>query len=410
MPLPIKRAGNAKIYEVRNSITLRILPTFSLVFLGYLTVGLCVSALPQFLHLEMGCSAAVVGVVFGIQYLVTLGTRSITGRFNDARGPRSAMQVGLLLCGVSGLLLMPSGFLKSSYTVGILMVALMRLLLGWGESYVSTSGSIWGIERVGAQHAAQVIAWSGVGSYGSLALGAPLGQWIYAHFGFGMVGASLGLVGLVGLAISLRISGQEMKRRTPQPSLATFRKILPFGVILALGGAGFATLTSLVTLFFNAQGWKNAPLTLTLYGACFVSVRILGGGLNKHFSGPMLACVSLLLETGGLVLFACSHRAVEAFVAASLIGIGSSLVFPILGAEAISVVQKGARATALSLYTAFIDFSIGFTSACAGLLTEWRGFRAIYLGSAGCAAVAAMLCLVWIPRSNGAKQQSIPAE
>jgi hypothetical protein len=48
-----------------------------------------------------------------------------------------------------------------------------RVVLGFGESSVAIGTTIWGLGRVGASHITQVISWSGIASYGALALGAP---------------------------------------------------------------------------------------------------------------------------------------------------------------------------------------------------------------------------------------------
>ena len=68
------------------------------------------------------------------------------------------------------------------------MIFLSRLILGWGESWLATGSCLWGIARVGQEHTAQVISWSGICSYGGIAIGAPLGVWILKAWGLSGVG------------------------------------------------------------------------------------------------------------------------------------------------------------------------------------------------------------------------------
>jgi predicted MFS family arabinose efflux permease len=74
---------------------------------------------------------------------------------------------------------------------------------------------------------------------------------------------------------------------------------------------------------------------------------------------------------------------------AALTGIGYSLVYPGLGAEAVRGVPAESRGLAMGAYTAFLDVALGLGTPALGLVAEIAGLGAVFLVSAGAALCAA---------------------
>ena len=68
----------------------------------YLSIGLPLAILPAYVHLRMGFSAAMAGLVISIQYIATLLSRPWAGRISDEKGAKVAVQWGMAACTVSG--------------------------------------------------------------------------------------------------------------------------------------------------------------------------------------------------------------------------------------------------------------------------------------------------------------------
>jgi len=156
---------------IATSTTIRIIHTSLFVFFYYLTIGLLLAVLPGFIHLHLGLSPFWAGVAISSQYLATLATRSNAGRMADVLGPRVTVLVGQAVGLLSGLCLIVAASLQSKAVACFVVLLISRLILGCGESCVATGAITWGLGRVDATDAAQVISWSGIASYGAMAAG-----------------------------------------------------------------------------------------------------------------------------------------------------------------------------------------------------------------------------------------------
>src|SRR5438034_1683510 len=183
MPLPPEPGA-----VTGNSLTLRIISTSVLIFLCYFTIGLQLAVVPGFVHWQLGYNAVLAGLAISAQYVATLASRPLAGRMGDSVGAKHTTCSGLLVGATSGLVLVVSACLQGYPWASFCVLLLSRLTLGIGESWVATGATIWGLGRVGATFTAQVISWSGIASYGALAIGAPVGVWLENSFGLGAIG------------------------------------------------------------------------------------------------------------------------------------------------------------------------------------------------------------------------------
>ena len=76
---------------------LMLLPCLLAVFSGYLALGMALPVVPRHVHETLGQGPVVVGVVMGAQFVSSFFARMWAGETSDARGPRRALRMGLLL-------------------------------------------------------------------------------------------------------------------------------------------------------------------------------------------------------------------------------------------------------------------------------------------------------------------------
>jgi MFS family permease len=371
--------------------TLRIIPVVFFTFLCYLTIGIPLAVLPGYVHDDLGYSAVLAGLAISVQYFATLASRPLAGRSADTLGPKKTVTIGLLGCGASGVLLLLAVLLGRWPALGLGLLVMSRLVLGFGESLCGTGAILWGIGRVGTTNNARVISWNGIATYGALAIGAPLGVAIAHAIGFFALGIFVIALAALGYYLARLIAAVPVVHGERMSYRSVFTRVLPHGIGLALGSAGFGSIATFITLFYAANHWPNAALSLTVFGTMFIGARLLFANTIKTYGGFRVAIASFSFECVGLLLLWLAPEPHIALAGAALTGFGFALVFPALGVEAVGLVPPASRGAALSAYSVFLDLSLGVTGPLAGYIAGELGYGSVFLFAAIAAAAAVAL-------------------
>jgi MFS family permease len=381
----------------RFGVIVPILSTVAFTFFTYLTIGLSLAVLPGFVHSTLGFGAVVAGLSISMQYVATLISRARAGHMADTLGPKRAVLIGLVMCAVSGLLLMLGALAAAVPALSLGLILIARLALGCAESCVGTGAIAWGMGQVGHQHTARVISWNGVATYGAIAAGAPLGVLIAHSFGF----AAIGAVSLVMMVIAFplarrkRATAPATGERSSIGSVAA--RVVPHGIGLALGSLGFGCIATFITLLYAAHDWTGAALTLSIFGVMFVGTRFVFGGLINRVGGYRVAMVSFAVEAIGLAMLWLASDMRLAAVGAAVAGLGFSLIFPSLGVEAVNRVPENSRGAAIGMFSAFLDVAMVAVGPIGGWIAAGMGFNSVY-GFAALAAVVAVTLTLWLKK------------
>ncbi len=376
-------------------LNLRIISAVSFNFVAYLAIGLTLAILPGYVHLTLGLSAVLAGLMVSFQYIATFASRHRAGHMCDTLGPRRTVRWGMVFCVLSGALMGLSWMLRGFLWPGLCTLAVSRLTLGTSESLATTGSTMWGIGRVGHDHTARVISWNGVATYVALALGAPLGVLLASRLGFGAVGGLILLLGAAGFTCAGRMAPTEPPRGEPLPIIRLLRGVSPYGLALALGGLGFGVIATFITLYFAQRHWQGAALSLTLFGLSFVLARLTCNRFIERYGGFRVAMVSFAVEAAGLALLAFGPSRGLAYTGSALTGLGFSLVFPSMGVEATRVFPISVRGSVLGVYSSFVDVSLFAAGPLAGTVIVHGGYPAVFMATAG-AVLLALAGTVWL--------------
>ncbi|MBW0448407.1 MFS transporter [bacterium M00.F.Ca.ET.228.01.1.1] len=387
--------------------TMQIIPVVFFTFLCYLTIGIPLAVLPGYVHDDLGFSAVLAGAAISVQYLATLASRPLAGRSADTLGPKRTVSIGLLGCGASGVLLLLAVLCGRWPAASLALLVCSRLVLGFGESLCGTGAILWGIGRVGTSNNARVISWNGIATYGALAVGAPLGVAIERTVGFAALGILVMLLAALGFYLARTIAPVPVVHGERMSYRSVFTRVLPHGIGLALGSAGFGSIATFITLFYAAKQWPNAALSLTVFGTLFIGARLLFANTIKTYGGFRVAIASFSFECVGLLMLWLAPEPHVALAGAALTGFGFALVFPALGVEAVGLVPPASRGAALSAYSVFLDLSLGITGPLAGYIAGEFGYGSVFLFAAIAAAAAVGLsCFLYL---RDAKVGKMPA-
>ncbi len=369
-------------------------------FVIYLGIGLPLAILPAYVHLRMGLSAVLAGLVISVQYIATFLSRPWAGRISDRRGAKLSVQWGMAACIASGFLLVLSASIPRLAWISFGGLIASRLALGVGESLGSTGTTLWGISSAGHENTARVIAWNGVSTYSGLALGAPLGVLLENSFGLAAVGWLTIAICTVSLVMALRKAPVPVTPGKHLPFRHIAVRVAPHGMALALGGVGYSVLATFVTLFYASRQWNGAALCLTAFGMAFIGARLLFIHTIDRFGGYPVAMVCLGIVSVGLLLLWSAHSPWMALGAAALTGFGHSLVFPALGVQAVRRVSDENRGTALSVYTVFADVSFFMVGPVAGAVIAAFGYASVFLFGLVCVLAALAMAFVLAEREK----------
>jgi MFS family permease len=361
--------------------TWRIIGYVYFTFVCYLSIGLPLAVLPPYVHLRMGYSAVLAGLVISVQYIATLASRPWAGRISDRQGAKLSVIWGMGACTVSGAALVAASALYSVHIhwLSFWMLILSRLILGIGESLGSTGATLWGITAAGPENTARVISYNGICTYGAMALGAPLGVVFDQIWGLSSLGILTILVGAISIFLAARKDPVPIMEGEHLPFSHVLGRVAAHGMGLALGGVCYSVLATFITLFYAARHWDGAVLCLTAFGIAFILARLFFIQTINAFGGFPVAMVCLGVESIGLFLLWRSNTPSVALTGAALGGFGFSLVFPAIGVEAVKRVPENNRGAALGVFTAFADVSFFLVGPIAGAIIGWFGYSSVFL-------------------------------
>ena len=384
-------SSNVSLPQVRLTITSFVAFTF----FGYFTIGLALAVLPVFIHQELGYSAMIAGIVISIQYVTTFVMRGYAGKIVDMKGPKPAVLLGMAGFILSGILLFVAYALKHIPAMSLSLLVITRLMTGFSEGLIGASPVNWAILAVGNQHTAKAISFNGIASYGALAAGAPLGVLLNNGYGIGSIGLLIVLIGMIGLLYARSKKPLKGNSSSPRESfLKVLKKVSPFGICLALGGLGFGTISTFITLYYAYLNWSDAVLCLSVFSILFILGRIFFGRSIDLHGGLKTSIVCLALETTGLLILWLATTPSTALVGAGIAGLGFSLVFPALGVEAVKLIPPSNHGAALGGYGLFIDLSLGITGPLVGAIASHFGMPYIFPFSMGMVFLGFLLAVI----------------
>lgn len=378
MPPQDARPAVAASRTVRAEYAL-IIATVTLTFIGYLSIALPLAVLPGYVNTRLGYGSVMAGATISLQYLATVFSRARVGQMADTVGPKRTVLRGLASCGLGGALMLAAALLAGRPALSLGALLASRLALGIGESLVGTGAITWAIGQVGPRHTARIISWNGVATFGALAAGAPIGVLLDRWFGFASIGIGCIALGALGMALGAPRPATPTRPGQRLSARSVLWRVLPFGMVLALGATGFGAIATFITLFYASRGWSGAALALTCFGSAFMASRLLFSEAIARHGGFRVALASLAVEGVGLLTLWAAGGPLIALVAAAITGFGFAMVFPSLGVVAVGLVPPQNRGAALGLYSVFLDVSLGVTGPVAGLLAGEFGFASPFL-------------------------------
>lgn len=362
-----------------NKISKSLVGYVILTFFGYTIIGLPLAVLPFFINKVLGYNTIIAGLVISLQYLTTFAMRGYSGNITDKKGPKPAVLISMGSFLLSGILLWIAYECKGIPHISLAILVITRLITGCGEGMIGASPINWAMLALGDQHTGTAISFNGIASYGGLAIGAPLGVYLEKFIGIEGVAIIIMAIAVTGYLVAHRKKAYRNEIiENRQSFMKVLAKVSPYGICLALGGLGFGTLSTFITLYYDYMHWTNGALCLTVFGATFILTRVVFSNAIKTYGGIKVSIASFAVEAIGLAILAYAPNVWLALLGAGITGCGFALVFPALGVEAVNLVSASNKGSALAGYGLFIDISLGITGPLVGAVGEHWGMDKIF--------------------------------
>jgi MFS family permease len=233
--------------------------------------------------------------------------------------------------------------------------------------------------------------------------------------------AAITAVGLLVSVFAVRDTGehvsheQGLRPASPEPRLqlgaAFVRASLRDPVLRACSQAG------LVNNLNDALAWGLAPLYLAAHGASVREIAVVAaaypvvwgagqlatGWMSDHVGRKPLIWAGMLVQGGALALLVAGNgRFTASLTAATLLGVGTAMVYPTLIAAVSDASQPRDRARLVGVYRFWRDFGFVVGALIAGLGADATSPRAAIAIVAALTAVsgAVVAATTWQPRPS----------
>jgi predicted MFS family arabinose efflux permease len=220
-----------------------------------------------------------------------------------------------------------------------------------------------------------------------LGLGPPLGVWLRESLGFQAVWVTVGAMGLLTLAVILRLPPSPPRPPAGGGPGARWRDagraVLRPGVAGGLAWGAQGVVLAFLILHLRAEGVAAPAAVLTIFAGSVILARLVLAGAPDRYGAARSAAVSQVVAAGGLVVLALASDMLAAAGGAILLGIGFATLQPSLTLLAIDRLDPRHRQAGTGLFVACMDLGVAAGTAVGGLVADWQGEQASLLLAAG---------------------------
>ncbi len=371
-------------------------------------VGLERSTLPLIGHddFHLGSSAAV------LSFIVAFG---LAKSFTNLAAGAGAQRIGRRRLLIGGWLVVLPVPLLIAVAPSWGWIVAANVLLGVNQGLAWSMTVVMKIDLVGPARRGFALGLNEAAGYGGVAATAALSGWLAAEFAPRDVlvvgGAAVALIGLALSALFVRDtaahvrleqrSGHDHSEAAPPLRQAFADATYRRPSLRACSQAG------LVNNLNDALAWGLVPLFLAAHGASAIQVGLVAGiypgvwGVGQIFAGrwsdsvgrkPLIVAGMLLQALALAALAASDGRIGLAAGAATILGVGTALVYPTLIAAVSDAVSPVARAPAVGVYRFWRDMGYVAGGLLAGIAADALG----YGGAIGIVAGLTAASGIWV--------------
>lgn len=355
--------------------------------LYFVALGALLPTIPRFVEQELGGGGFEVGVAVGAFAVSAAALRPWVGRLGDTRGRRI-----LVVGGAGSVALSILGYTAASSSLGLLV--LLRLLTGAGEAAMWVGAATAVQDMAPDDRRGEAASYFSAALYTGLALGPAIGERL-ARESFDTVWLFAAASAALGMLFGLRT---PVGPRSARPSGGPFlhRSAIGPGFVLFLGLAPFIGFATFLPLYGDEVGLHDVGGVLFAYAALVLAIRIVGARLPDRLGRRRASTLALAAVATGAAILGAWKDAAAVWLAAIILGLGMSLLFPALFSATVGDVAEEERSHAVGTFSLFFDLANGVGPFVLGIVVSATSERGAFLAS----AVVAAAGLVYVRRTR----------
>ena len=366
-----------------------ITPAFSLIWLSslvyFVAVGATLPVTPLFVDGPLRGTSFDIGLVVGVISFSAVGFRPIAGRIGDRRGRRIIMIIGAVLAAAS--------IAGHALVTSIAQLVFLRVIAGIAEAFFFTGAATVVTDVAPEERRGEAVSFYSIALYLGLALGPIAGELTLEAFGFNAVWITAGAACFLAVLMVFPLKDTRELHDHPGPQRLIHPKALLPGLVLACSVWGFAGYSSFIPLYAREVGLGGSRFLFAMYAVVILFVRSAGAKIPDRVGPRRTATVSLMFSLVGMTVMWLWTAPAGLFIATLIFAVGQSLAYPALMTLAVAGTSAGERSSVVGTFTAFLDIGFGIGPLSLGVVAQALGYRAVFLASAGFAAIGMAVLL-----------------
>ncbi|MBE0461234.1 MAG: MFS transporter [Candidatus Aminicenantes bacterium] len=369
---------------------------FIIALVGYFSLFMSISLFfifPLFFE-HMNVPKGRIGMIMGVHSLMAIFIRPFFGRLIDIRGRKKISLFGIAF------LIFTVPFFHFINDAGVLPIILRALTgIGWGISMTATITICSDLAPV--SRLAKSMGIIGVAGLLSIALGPLLAEELVNIFGFGgLYNASLLFLVISFVCIVLTKEVIELNNNYQNIKSQGFHLGIPLFAVLMISSLPMlhGAVRGAVSYFIALYG-KSIPLErvgpfFVFFSLAAILTRIFFGDLSDRYGRKKIIFPAACIIGFNLFLVSQVHSFWMFILTGFIGGLGQGLLFPALSTYVIDVFGRENKGFALSLYLTFFDVGMGVGAVFFGWISDYYGYRTMYL-TAGAIFLLVSLLFLW---------------
>src|SRR6266404_3597084 len=341
------------------------------------------------LHLKsLGVSERTIGFVMGTGGFAGLCVLPFLGALLDRVSRR-----GFVTGGALAMALASYAYLLLHGAGGFIYV--LRVVQGVSFTCAFVTASTLAVELAPASRRGEALGIFGISTLTTHAIAPALGEVVARRWGFPVLFAVAGTLGLVACGLTLRI-------RVPRVAhgAASATRTLPRSATLWLGaatmiacGVGFGAVLTFVPTFVHAIGLERVAPFFVSYTVAAVGVRIVLGGLSDRVGRHRVLLPSIALLAGAVLALGWVRSMAALVTVGLLFGAGQGMVYPTANALMVDLSHPGNLGRVQTLFSGSFSVGVAASAFVFGGIIERFGYHVTFAAAAGCVALG--LVLLW---------------